>query len=256
MALLESTSRETGAAVVAGEVLLEISGLCAQAAGKDLTLAEQLPLQVERDLGHQEFAARATVAERFSRERNGQALVRLYQEVVGERRSPEPTAAASAAAIAVAPVRALAARVRRKAEYLFGASRRTAARGPCPARRRAGRAERVLVVCTATSSAVRSRRAAIDRPVRDRSRAITIASAGLIKEPGRPSHSLAIETAAPLRVDLAITPRGCSPAKTSRAPTPSSSRIRSADRRLPPIRRRPRRSSSSPPGGGYAARSS
>jgi glycosyltransferase involved in cell wall biosynthesis/protein-tyrosine-phosphatase len=148
-------------------------------------------------------AARATIAGRFSRERQGQALVRLYQEVVRTRRSADSTAAAGAVAIALAPFQALAGRVRRKSEYLI--ERRRAERlreDPAPLVAALAGAERVLVVCH--GNIIRSPFAArlLDRLVHDRSRAIAIASAGLSAEPGRPSHSLAIETAAPSSIDL------------------------------------------------------
>jgi protein-tyrosine-phosphatase len=147
-------------------------------------------------------AARATVSERFSRERNGQALVKLYREVAGDRPSAS-AAPANAAAIAVAPLLALAGRIRRKIEYFVERRRAERLRNdPAPLLAALARAERVLVVCH--GNIIRSPFAArlIERLVRDRSRAISIASAGLTAEPGRPSHSLAIETAAPLRIDL------------------------------------------------------
>jgi protein-tyrosine-phosphatase len=143
-----------------------------------------------------------TVAERFSRERNGQALLRLYRDVARERLFPR-RAAVSAASIAIAPLRAFASRVQRKIEHVI--ERRRAERlrkDPAPIVAALASAERVLVVCH--GNIIRSPFAArlIEQLVQDRSRAITIASAGLTAEPGRPSHSLAIETAAPLRIDL------------------------------------------------------
>jgi protein-tyrosine-phosphatase len=146
-------------------------------------------------------AARATVAARFSRERNGEALVSLYQDLVRERLSGPATV--GAAAIAIAPLQAFAARVRRRIE--LAVERRRAERlreDPAPLVAALVKAERVLVVCH--GNIIRSPFAAqlIGRLVHDRARAITIASAGLSAEPGRPSHSLAIETAAPLSVDL------------------------------------------------------
>jgi protein-tyrosine-phosphatase len=64
------------------------------------------------------------------------------------------------------------------------------------------RARTILVVCH--GNIIRSPFAArlIDRMVAERARGITIVSAGLGAEPGRPPHSLAIEAAAPLSVDL------------------------------------------------------
>jgi glycosyltransferase involved in cell wall biosynthesis/protein-tyrosine-phosphatase len=147
-------------------------------------------------------AGRLTVAERFSRERNGQALVRLYLDVARDRQSTE-AAAVSAVAIAIAPLRALASRVRLRIEHVI--ERRRAERlreAPAPIVAALASARSVLVVCH--GNIIRSPFAArlIDRLVRERSRAITIASAGLTAEPGRPPHTLAIETAAPLRIDL------------------------------------------------------
>ena len=98
--------------------------------------------------------------------------------------------------------RVFASRVRRKVEHVI--ERRRAERlreDPAPNRRGAARRQSVLVVCH--GNIIRSPFAArlIDRPAAsargDRDR-----SAGLTAEPGRPSHPLAIETAAPLRVDL------------------------------------------------------
>src|SRR4029450_7512700 len=104
---------------------------------------------------------------------------------------------------AIAPLRAFAARVRRRIE--LAVERRRAERlreDPAPLVAALARAERVLVVCH--GNIIRSPFAArlIDRLVRDRSRAIAITSAGLIAEPGRPAHSVAIDTAAPLSIDL------------------------------------------------------
>jgi protein-tyrosine-phosphatase len=147
--------------------------------------------------------AMATVAGRFSGDRNGDALAALYRDVVREPRASGSRPRVGVMAIAVAPLRAFAGRVRRKVEYLI--ERRRAERlreDPAPLVAALANAERVLVVCH--GNIIRSPFAArlIDRLARERSRAITIASAGLTAEPGRPSHSLAIETAAPLRVDL------------------------------------------------------
>jgi protein-tyrosine-phosphatase len=109
----------------------------------------------------------------------------------------------NAAAIAAAPLRALVSRGRRKIEHLV--ERRRAERlreDPAPIVAALTTAKNVLVVCH--GNIIRSPFAArlIERLADGRSRRITIVSAGLSAEPGRPSHSLAIETAAPLRVDL------------------------------------------------------
>jgi len=147
-------------------------------------------------------AGRAEVAERFSRERNGRALEQLYLDVSNDR-PVDATPLVSGAAIAVAPFASVASRVRRKVERIL--ERRRAERlrrNPAAIVAALATAESVLVVCH--GNIIRSPFAArlIERLVQERSRAITIASAGLTAEPGRPPHSLAIETAAPLRIDL------------------------------------------------------
>jgi len=73
---------------------------------------------------------------------------------------------------------------------------------PSPLVATLARARRILVVCH--GNIIRSPLAArlIERLVADNSRALTVASAGLGAEPGRPSHTLAVEAAAPLRIDL------------------------------------------------------
>ena len=146
-------------------------------------------------------AGRLTVEAHFSRERNGRALVRLYHDVVRERQSTD-AAAVSPAAIVAAPVRELARRIRRKLEHVV--ERRRAERqreDPAPIVAALAEARKVLVVCH--GNIIRSPFAArlIDSLVGG-SRTITIASAGLTAEPGRPSHALAIEAAAPLHIDL------------------------------------------------------
>jgi glycosyltransferase involved in cell wall biosynthesis/protein-tyrosine-phosphatase len=147
-------------------------------------------------------AARAAVAERFSRERNGQALAQLYLDVADDR--PADTAPrVSVAAILLAPLVSLLSRVRRRTRRTV--ERRRAERlrrNPASMVAALGRAERVLVVCH--GNIIRSPFAArlIERLVQARARAVTIASAGLTAESGRPSHALAIAAAAPRCVDL------------------------------------------------------
>ena len=139
----------------------------------------------------------------FSRERNGQALAALYRDVVRERRASTETAGVSAAAIVAAPFRALAVRVSRKLSYLL--ERRRASRlreDPAPVVATLAGARHILVVCH--GNIIRSPFAArlIDHLADGCPRRLTIASAGLSAEPGRPPHSLAVEAAAPLRIDL------------------------------------------------------
>ncbi len=147
-------------------------------------------------------AGRRTVEAQFSRERNGRALLRLYQDVVRERQSRD-AAGVSAAAIVAAPLRVFASRVRRKIEHVV--ERRRAERlrmHPAPIVATLEKASHILVVCH--GNIIRSPFAArlIDHMVGNRARGMRIASAGLGAEPGRPPHSLAIEAAAPRRVDL------------------------------------------------------
>src|SRR5207249_324511 len=85
-----------------------------------------------------------TVETAFSRERNGEALVRLYDEVA---RGSNP-ARVNSAQIAAAPLRFVAARVRRKARHLV--ERRRAERlrkDPAPLASALTRARHVLIVC-------------------------------------------------------------------------------------------------------------
>jgi protein-tyrosine-phosphatase len=147
-------------------------------------------------------AGRLAVQQHFSHEGNGRALISLYQDVARGAQAGGPPRL-SAAAIITGPVRVFAARVRRKIERVV--ERRRAERlrqDPAPIVAALASASRVLVVCH--GNIIRSPFAArlIDRLLADRSRTIAIASAGLTAQAGRPSHTLAIETAAPLCVDL------------------------------------------------------
>jgi protein-tyrosine-phosphatase len=147
-------------------------------------------------------AGRTTVEAHFSRERNGQALARLYLDVADDRPSDAaPTVGATE--LLVAPLVSLVSRARRRVQRAVERWRaERLRRNPASLVAALARAERVLVVCH--GNIIRSPFAArlIERRVEERSRAVTIASAGLGAEPGRPPHALAIETAAPLRIDL------------------------------------------------------
>jgi glycosyltransferase involved in cell wall biosynthesis/protein-tyrosine-phosphatase len=146
--------------------------------------------------------ARQAVQVHFSRECNGRALIGLYEDVVrGPQVSGPPPL--SAVAIVTGPLRVFASRVRRKIEHVI--ERRRAERlreDPAPIVAALANARNVLVVCH--GNIIRSPFAArlIDGLVAGGPRPIAIASAGLTAQPGRPSHTLAIEAAAPLRVDL------------------------------------------------------
>jgi len=147
-------------------------------------------------------AGRTTVEAHFSRERNGQALAKLYLDVADDR-PPDAAPTVGATELLVAPLASLVSRARRKMQRAIERWRaERLRRNPASLVAALARAERVLVVCH--GNIIRSPFAArlIERRVEERSRAVTIASAGLGAEPGRPPHALAIETAAPLRIDL------------------------------------------------------
>jgi len=143
-------------------------------------------------------AARRAVEERFSHERNGRALLDLYRDVVreGRQRGVGPVD------LLVAPVRKLAAYVTRHLRYAVE-KRRVARmrRNPAELTARLHTARRILVVCH--GNIIRSPFAArlIAKAVEGR-RPVSIASAGLEAQAGRPPHPTAVRTAAPLRVDL------------------------------------------------------
>ena len=156
---------------------------------------------------HADRRTRQRVEADFSRERNGQALARLYRDVVRERRVSTEAAGVSVAAIVTAPLRAMASRVSRKIAYLL--ERRRAERlreDPAPIVAALAGARHILVVCH--GNIIRSPFAArlIDHLADGCPRRLTIASAGLSAEPGRPPHSLAVETAAPLARATGIAP--------------------------------------------------
>jgi L-malate glycosyltransferase len=143
---------------------------------------------------------RAVVETRFSHRRNGEALVTLYRNVAREAGA---AAGASAAAILAAPLLTLTSRLRRKVELLV--ERRRAERlrdDPAPIVATLAGARSILVVCH--GNIIRSPFAArlIGQMIGERARGVTITSAGLGAEPGRPPHSLAVEAAAPRSIDL------------------------------------------------------
>jgi glycosyltransferase involved in cell wall biosynthesis/protein-tyrosine-phosphatase len=208
MALLEAMAlgRPAVASAVGGvpEIITDrVTGLLVEARSARAMADACLELARRRPWASSLAAVgRLAVQVHFSRERNGRALVSLYQSVVrGSQRSGPPRP--SAVAIVTGPLQVFASRVRRKIEHVI--ERRRAERlreDPAPVVATLANARNVLVVCH--GNIIRSPFAArlIDRLVADRRRTIAIASAGLIAEPGRPSHDLAIETAAPLSIDL------------------------------------------------------
>lgn len=139
---------------------------------------------------------RRTIEASFSSGKNGDALAALYHDLVRSAHG-RPV---GAVAIAVAPIRALVARVDRKARYL--AARRAAERlrrNPARLVAALARARHVLVVCY--GNIIRSPFA--ERLIRERAAAdVSVASAGLGAEPGRPSPPVAIDAAGARRIDL------------------------------------------------------
>jgi glycosyltransferase involved in cell wall biosynthesis/protein-tyrosine-phosphatase len=142
-------------------------------------------------------AARAAVAARFSRERNGEALAALYHSVARPR-----ARRVNVAALLAAPLRKAASRAGLYARYAVEWRRVTRTRRrPAQLAALLQSAQRILVVCH--GNIIRSPFAArlISQAIGGR-RPLSIASAGLDAEPGRPPHPTAVRTAAPLRVDL------------------------------------------------------
>jgi glycosyltransferase involved in cell wall biosynthesis/protein-tyrosine-phosphatase len=143
-------------------------------------------------------AARRAVEAQFSHERNGRALLDLYRDVV--RTARQRTVGPSA--LLLAPVRRVLAYVRRSAHYAIERHRVSGMRrNPAQLTARLQSARRILVVCH--GNIIRSPFAArlIAQAIGDR-RSLSIVSAGLEAEAGRPPHPTAVLTAAPLRVDL------------------------------------------------------
>jgi protein-tyrosine-phosphatase len=143
--------------------------------------------------------ATRTVETQFSHDLNGEALVGLYRDIVG---GSEPSQRISATALMCAPVRSLLMRVRRKLAYAIerwraGRMRQTPASVAAALRS----ASRVLIVCH--GNIIRSPFAAslLARALAG-SPAVSVASAGLEAERGRPSHPFAVQTAASRGIDL------------------------------------------------------
>ena len=143
--------------------------------------------------------ARWTVEEQFSHDLNGEALVGLYRDIFGRS---EPSQRISAAALMSAPVRGLLMRVRRKLAHAIerwraGRMRQTPAAVTAALRS----ASRVLIVCH--GNIIRSPFAAslLARSLAG-SPSVSVASAGLEAERGRPSHPFAVQTAASRGIDL------------------------------------------------------
>jgi len=147
-------------------------------------------------------AARRRVETEFSSVRTGEAVARLYRDVA---RSVDRGGAArpvTAAALVAAPLRIVASKAWRVLTQAIERRRigRTR-RNPAAIVRQLASARNILVVCH--GNIIRSPFAAalIARALGDRPR-VSIASAGLQAESGRPPHPLAMRAADPLRVDL------------------------------------------------------
>jgi protein-tyrosine-phosphatase len=143
--------------------------------------------------------ARRTVEAQFSHDLNGEALVGLYRDVFSRS---EPSQRISAAALMSAPVRGLLMRARRKLAHAIerwraGRMRQTPASVAAALRS----ASRVLIVCH--GNIIRSPFAAslLARSLAG-SPSVSVASAGLEAERGRPSHPFAVQTAASRGIDL------------------------------------------------------
>jgi protein-tyrosine-phosphatase len=142
-------------------------------------------------------AGRAAEAQ-FSHERNGRALLDLYHMVVRHAHH----SGVGPIALLVAPIRRVLAYVGRTARYALERQRVSAMRhNPAQLTAKLQSARRILVVCH--GNIIRSPFAArlIAQAIGDR-RSLSIVSAGLEAEAGRPPHPTAVLTAAPLRVDL------------------------------------------------------
>jgi glycosyltransferase involved in cell wall biosynthesis/protein-tyrosine-phosphatase len=143
-------------------------------------------------------AARRVVEARFSHERNGQALLALYRDVVREGRHQT----VGPIALLSAPVRKVLGYVGRHVRYAIERHRVSGIRrNPAQLMALLQSARRILIVCH--GNIIRSPFAArlIAQAIGDR-RSLSIVSAGLEAEAGRPPHPTAVLTAAPLRVDL------------------------------------------------------
>jgi L-malate glycosyltransferase len=143
-------------------------------------------------------AARRRVETQFSHERNGRALLDLYLDVVRTARHR----IIGPIALLLAPIGRVAAYVRRRVHYAIERRRVSGMRqNPAALTARLQSARRILVVCH--GNIIRSPFAArlIAQAIGDR-RSLSIVSAGLEAEAGRPPHPSAVLAAAPLRVDL------------------------------------------------------
>jgi L-malate glycosyltransferase len=143
--------------------------------------------------------ARQTIEAQFSHDLNGEALLNLYRDVVS---GGEPSPQISAAALMCAPVRVLMMRVRRKLAHAIERGRASRMRQtPALVATALRSASRVLVVCH--GNIIRSPFAAslLARSLAG-SASVSVASAGLEAERGRPSHPFAVQTAASRGIDL------------------------------------------------------
>jgi glycosyltransferase involved in cell wall biosynthesis/protein-tyrosine-phosphatase len=143
--------------------------------------------------------ARQTVEAQFSHDLSGEALVGLYRDVAS---ASGPAQRLSVVALMCAPVHILLARVRRKLAYAIerrrvGRMRQTPASVTAALRS----ASSVLIVCH--GNIIRSPFAAslLARSLAG-SPSVSVASAGLEAERGRPSHPFAVQTAASRGIDL------------------------------------------------------
>ena len=146
-------------------------------------------------------AAKETVDREFSRDRNGEALLQLYRDVA-RRDAGDATRRVSAAALVAAPVQIVASKIWRKLARAIERRRiRRLRRNPADVIRHLAACKSILVVCH--GNIIRSPFAAalIARALGHRPQ-LSIDSAGLQAESGRPSHPLAVRAANPLRVDL------------------------------------------------------
>jgi glycosyltransferase involved in cell wall biosynthesis/protein-tyrosine-phosphatase len=135
----------------------------------------------------------------FSHDLNGEALVGVYRDVAT---GSDPSQRLSVAALMCAPVLVLLARVRRKLAHAI--ERRRAGRmrqTPASVAAALRSASHVLVVCH--GNIIRSPFAAslLARSLA-RCASVSVASAGLEAERGRPSHPFAVQTAASRGIDL------------------------------------------------------
>jgi glycosyltransferase involved in cell wall biosynthesis/protein-tyrosine-phosphatase len=143
-------------------------------------------------------AARRVVEAQFSHERNGRALLDVYRSAVRTARH----GTVGPIALLSAPVRKILAYVRRRARYAIERRRVNGIRrNPAQLMAMLQSARRILVVCH--GNIIRSPFAArlIAQAIANR-RSLSIVSAGLEAEAGRPPHPAAVLAAAPLCVDL------------------------------------------------------